>query len=126
MNRLAVLCALTCSVWLIGCETQAHKDAVNEAEMNFKTTVAKQFRDLNDRKHATYVEGAEKFYGERAGRTLEQCYEDGYDTVQNDDQTFTNDPKLGPKYVARCDKIRKTLDAFYAEADKTHQKEISQ
>jgi hypothetical protein len=125
MKRTVVFFALL-SLGIVGCETQAHKDAVNEAEMNLKTTIANNFRELNDQKHETYVEAAEKLYGEQSGRTLEQCYEDGYDTVQNDDHTFRNDPTLGPKYVARCDKIRKALDSFYDKAEQAHQKELSQ
>ena len=126
MKLFAFAVALVFSSGIVGCQTQADKDALQRAQDNFKLTEIKNFRDLNDEKHTAYVEGAERLYGEPTGRIIEQCYEDGYDSVQNDDHTFTNDPKLGPKYVARCDKIRKGLDAFYAKADKAHRKEISQ
>lgn len=126
MKRNAIIIALISFMAFIGCETQADRDKLEQDKMRLATTINNNFRELNDKKHDSYVRGAELQYGEQAGRTLEQCYEDGYDTRQNDDHTFGNDAKLGLKYVTKCDKIRKALDAYYDKADKAHQKEISQ
>ena len=126
MKHFSAVLALVSSFGILGCQSQADKEALQRAENDLKLTEIKTFRDLNDRKHVAYVEGAEKLYGEQAGRTLEQCYEDGYDSVQNDDHTFRNASNLGPKYVARCDKIRRALDNYYDKAEKAHQKEIGQ
>jgi len=124
MKRCAVLLALV-SLGIVGCQTQADRNATQKAEWDLKRTLANNFRDLNDQKHVTYVEAAGKLLGEQAGQRLAQCYEDGYDSVQNDDHTFANDPKLGPRYVAGCDKIAKSVDKYFDKAEKAHQNEIS-
>ena len=83
-------------------------------------------RDLNDQLHASKVESANRLLGEQASSVLTQCYLDGYNSVQNDDHTFRNDPKLGPKYVARCDKIANAIKKRSDVEEKRHQKETSQ
>ena len=123
---MKALCLVLVLGTVVGCESRTSQEALKQSETHFATVVNEQFRALNDRKHTAYVEGAALLFGDRAGHTLAQCYSDGYDSIQNDDHSFATEPKLGPKYVARCDSIRKALDAHYAKADREHQKEMGQ
>ncbi len=123
--RIIPIAALATLMLSTGCETQADRDARAKDEANFNLTVTKQARDLNDRLHTAYVEGTRLRLGASAARTLDQCYADGYDSVQNDDHTFRNDPKLGPKYVAKCDKIANFIKAQNDAEERQRHKETS-
>ena len=122
-----VLLRLTLGVALAasGCQSQDERDAAQRHQMEADTAVLTVFRDLNDQQHKQYVIAANQLYGDRTSLSLALCYSDGYDNVQNEDHTFRNDKRLGPKYVARCDKIRKSLDRYFDEASQAHEKETT-
>lgn len=123
---LVILLSMTASSLLLGCQAQAEKDAAAKAKSDLDLTIIKQFRDLNNQQHELTVGTAEKLYGRQVAQTLVLCYEDGYDMVQGEDHKFTNDPKLGPKYVAKCDKITKAVKQAVDKFNREHEKETSQ
>jgi hypothetical protein len=92
--RLLAVSMFPLTLFMCGCNTRAHRDALQQAKDNLRLTVIRQFRDVNNKKHKQYV-AANNQYGEHTEETLTKCYLDGYDTVQNDDHTLTNDKKLG-------------------------------
>jgi hypothetical protein len=123
MKRLVIL--MLAVILMAGCETQADKDARKEAELQANLAVIRSFRDLQNQLHEQYVTAAFNLFGESASRVLTQCYLDGYDTVQNDDHTFGNDSKLGPKYIAKCDKIVSAIKKNSDREEKRHEREIA-
>lgn len=122
-----MITALIAVAALCGCESQAKRDAeLKKAKDNLASSADQSFRELNNKNHELTVGIAEKLYDEQTALTLTRCYEDGFDTVQNSDHTFTNDPKLGPKYLAKCSKIVQAIKVRTDKIDKEHEKEISQ
>jgi len=123
---LVILLSMTASSLLLGCQGQTEKDAAAEAKSDLDLTIIKQFRDLNNQQHELIVGTAEKLYGSQVAQTLVLCYEDGYDMVQGEDHKFTSDPKLGPRYIAKCDKITKEVKQAVDKFNREHEKETSQ
>ena len=116
---LASLVAISSS-----CDSDRQAKAA-EAQAQVKLRVAKQMRDLNDQEHQAMIRGVRTTQGEDAASRLEQCYADGYDSVQNDDHTFKSAGGLGPQYIARCDRIAGTYRRWADAMDRQHKAEIS-
>jgi len=102
-----------------------HEAKIAEAQAQFRLGVTKQMRDLNDQEHEAIVKGVRATQGEDAASTLEQCYADGYDSVQNDDHTFRSADGLGPKYIAKCDGIARGYQRWADAMDKKHKADMS-
>ncbi len=116
---LASLVAISTS-----CDSDRQAKAA-QAEAQFNVAVTKQIRGLNDQLHDAILRGVRATQGEDAASTLEQCYADGYDSVQNDDHTFRSADGLGPKYIVKCDRITRAYQHWTDAVNKKHKLEIS-
>jgi hypothetical protein len=84
----------------------------------------------HDGKHISEVDLTRVLRGDGDASALAQCYKDGYDNdldyKPDGTPVWSSRPGLGPKYVARCERIDKAVIAHSKADEARHQKEISQ
>jgi hypothetical protein len=107
-GALALLAVLA---FTVGCETQADRDKLKNAQLEFQTAQQVVLNDLTARAQAAEVEYVNNTQGEHAGFALAECFSHGFDFPRrvNVDGQARPMENLSNRNIANCDRIMKIM-----------------
>ena|SRR5208282_4716022 len=106
-------------MFAVGCETQADRDARENARLELETQLQEGANASAAELHNAQLEGVRLTQGEEAASELRICFNDGgYDYPRRANLDGSVRPiQLSNRRIAGCDQILKTLSRHYAQMD---------